>query len=146
MSSNHIRITFLRFSVSFTILGKPLHLSLNNFTTNEQSNSVAFGVGLSDTSISSCVNRLLEGVSLISTHFSFLGVVALSSIETISEFASSWYISQFTIVSMENAPCGFIVISPDLANLEMIVLYRLSDMPSSLHTVERDTTSCPGFT
>lgn len=145
MSSNHIRITFLRFSVSFTILGKPLHLSLNNFTTNEQSNSVAFGVGLSDTSIFSCVNRLLEGVSLISTHFSFLGVVALSSIETISEFASSWYISQFIIVSMENAPCGLTEISPDLANLEIMVLYRLSDMPSSLHTVERETTSCPGF-
>lgn len=47
---------------------------------------------------------------------------------------------------MENAPCGLTEISPDLANLEMIVLYRLSDMPSSLHTVERDTTSCPGFT
>lgn len=50
------------------------------------------------------------------------------------------------IVSIENAPCGFTEISPDLANLEMIVLYRLSDMPSSLHTVERETTSCPGFT
>ena len=103
MSSNHIRITFLRFSVSFTILGKPLHLSLNNFTTNEQSNSVAFGVGLSDTSISSCVNRLLEGVSLISTHFSFLGVVSwIMTMSLGNFFAGRPFLSFFVALFQES--------------------------------------------